>query len=182
MKKLIFLCAFAVLMLAGCAQTTPVLTQKTEITTPEVQTDKIAEQNLIKISENDTFVYYKGAITIKGEYSEYKPDTIFGGMLCFYANKETAYLIPRDPNLYGKNNGDTRAPRFCFDNQQEAKKMFGINDANIFKGTVECLKGTAEIEVSNYTVNKKESAVRDSAKLEKIITKEAFSTDCKLTD
>lgn len=184
MKKFTVLCVFTMLLLTACNQANPTPTQEPGTTTPEVQTNKTAEPKvegsaLTKTSEDDTYVHYSGNITIKGTYSESINTPFLGDTLCFYADKETGYLIPRDPNLYGENNGDNRAPWFCFKNQQEAKDMFGINDSEVFKNSVECIEGTAEIEISEYTVNKMEAEVWDTAKLEKVISKEPFSTDCK---
>jgi len=141
------------------------------------------ETTLKKLGEDNVHVYYDGKIIISGNYQELSPSAISGETLCFYADNATAYLIPRDPNLYGLNNGDKRNPWFCFSNQNSAKNMFGISDKNIFSNiatATSCIKGKATIEVSNYVVDERESEAYDTAKLEKIVSKEeyAFLEEC----
>lgn len=138
------------------------------------------ETTLAKIKEDSRFVYYNGSITVSGKYQELYPETLLGGELCFHADNETGYLIPRDPNLWGEGNGDTRISWFCFKDQGKAKEMFGINDNEIFSDkTIECIQGKATIQVSNYVVDKLESEVFDTANLDKIISKEKYKTQCE---
>ena len=143
--------------------------------TTDLQLKKIT--TLTKIKDDGRYVYYSGSITVSGNYRELLPETLLGGELCFYPDSETGYLIPRDPNLWGEGNGDGRAPWFCFKNQDKAKEMFGINDTEIFSDkTIECVGGKAVIIVSNYVVNKSESEVFDTANLDRIISKENYSS------
>lgn len=145
--------------------------------TTDSQTKK--QTTLTKIKDDGRFVSYSGSITVSGNYQELYPETLLGGELCFYPDNETGYLIPRDPNLWGPGNGDTRTPWFCFNNQDKAKEIFGINDTKIFSDkTVECIQGRATVQVSNYVVDKLESEVFDTANLDKIISKENYSTQC----
>lgn len=138
------------------------------------------ETTLTKVKEDSRFVYYDGSITVSGKYQELYPDTLLGGQLCFYPDDETGYLIPRDPNLWGEGNGDTRIPWFCFNEQENAKELFGINDDTIFSDkTIECIQGKATITISNYRVDKMESSVFDTANLDKIISKEPYKTKCE---
>lgn len=100
-------------------------------------------------------------------------------------------MVPRDPNLYGENQPDTRLAWFCFDDQEAAKKIFGIendkeifgvNDEGIYPGpwedAVKCISGNATVRVSNYVVDKLESEVTDIAKLEELVSKEDYSEEC----
>ncbi|HOX60553.1 MAG TPA: hypothetical protein PLV72_00920 [Candidatus Magasanikbacteria bacterium] len=135
---------------------------------------------LTKAKEDGRFVYYDGSITISGKYQEFYPETLLGSELCFYADDETGYLIPRDPNLWGEGNGDNRIPWFCFNDQDNVKEMFGIDDSAIFSDkTIECIQGKATIVISNYKVDKLESSVFDTANLDKIISKETYKTKCE---
>ena len=138
-----------------------------EVSEEEQQMVKDLINQLTKIDEDEMYVYYDGTITVSGEYRESQPDTIHGEMLCFYADEETDDLLPR-------------ASWFCFENQEEAKTAFEIDDSEIFADpSVECFEGSAKVKVSNYIVNKKEAAVYDTAKLEKILERGAYSTSCK---
>ena len=175
MKKVILLCVLATtLSLVGCVLGQEVTTAPVKIVpvTTVPATSESEKPALVKANEDDNFVYYDGTVTVQGEYKETSPNNINGGTLCFYANEATGSLIPREGLAW-----------FCFENQEEAKTIFEIKDSEIFgDNKVECLKGLATVEISNYKGNKKEAAVHDTAKLEKVITKELFSTDCKLTD
>ena len=138
------------------------------------------DTTLTKAKEDGRFVYYDGSITVSGKYQELYPETLLGGELCFYADDETGYLIPRDPNLWGEGNGDTRIPWFCFNDQDNVKELFGIDDNAIFSDeTIECIQGKATIVISNYKVDKMESSVFDSANLDKIISKDPYKTKCE---
>lgn len=148
------------------------VTESTKIKVPE---EPQVEKSTLKITKEDKdSVYYEGEITISGKYTESNPELGFmGGNLCFYADTETGNLIPRDAE-------DSRIPFFCFSNQETAKQMLGINDKEIFvDSTVECVEGNATISVSNYVLTKIEGAVWDTAKLEKVISKEQYSLECK---
>ncbi len=174
MRKLVFLCIVVItLALVGCYQ------NRTENINPQPE-NADNKTTLTKIKEEGRYVYYDGTITVSGKYQEYGPENLLGGELCFYADEKTGYLIPRDPNLWGENNGDTRSPWFCFEDQNEAKEMFDINDEEIFSDkTTKCVQGKATIEISNYIVNKLQAAVFDTANLDKIISKEKYTTQCE---
>lgn len=160
-----------------------ILKQQKEIAEPQNTNNQNSinrQTTLVKIKEDDRFVFYSGSITVSGKYEELYPEGLLGGELCFYPDNETGYLIPRDSSLWGQGNGDTRTPWFCFKNQDKAKEMFDINDNKIFGNkTIECIQGKATIEVSNYIVDKAESEVFDTADLNKIISKENYSTPCE---
>lgn len=175
MKKLIGLIALAMIVsLAGCTQANQ--TEETTTTETETPTEKVT--TLQKTGEEGNHVYYEGKITLSGNYFENYPGTLLGGTLCFRADEETGYLIPRDPNLYGEGKADKRNPWFCFQDQYGAKNAFGIDDEEIFADSaVTRIQGTAKIEVSNYVVDKMESSVYDTALLENIISKEPFEKE-----
>jgi len=137
------------------------------------------QTTLTKIKDNGRLVSYSGSVTVSGKYQEFYPETLLGGELCFYADNETGYLIPRDPNLWGAGNGDSRNPWFCFNNQDKAKKMFGIDDKIFSNKTIKCIQGKATVEISSYVVDKLESEVFDTANLDEIISKENYSTQCE---
>src|SRR4030042_1807110 len=138
------------------------------------------ETTLKKIKTGGEFgelVYYDGEIVVSGKYQESYPGTLFGGILCFFPDEKTGYLIPRDTNLHGY--PDTRKPWFCFSDQKVAKSLFEIKDEEVFSDpTIKCIEGNATIRASNYIVNLVESEVSDAAQLKEIISKESYSTQC----
>jgi len=153
---------------------------KDSIKSDELNELQNKDTTLIKEKEDNNSVYYTGSITVSGIYKETDPENFLGGNLCFYADDETGYLIPRDPNLWGEGLGDRRNPWFCFNNQDIVKTLFDIDDSLVFNDqTVECIQGEATVTVSNYKVNKMESSVFDTADLEKIILKDEFIIKCE---
>lgn len=127
-----------------------------------------SKTSLTKIKEDGSFAYYEGVITVSGKYQESYIKEPGYLNLCFYVNKETVSLIPRRDN-------DNRDPWFCFDNQEKAKTMFGIDDSKIIQdGKTENISGNATIEVSNYKLLLGDIMGNDSATLDKIITKEVY--------
>ncbi|EKD63687.1 MAG: hypothetical protein ACD_51C00226G0007 [uncultured bacterium] len=136
-------------------------------------TDFTNTSPLTVMNQEGTKVYYEGSITVSGKYQEYTPDSFMGGTLCFYPDDTTKYLIPRSDE-------DRRKAWFCFEDQESAKELLGINDAEIFDDTtIECIEGLATIVVSDYTVDLLEAAVFDTANLGNIVSKEFYSTTCK---
>ena len=173
----IFVIATITSLLTGCnnqavdISDTPT-TEETSETTPAETPETTPATTLEEINQEGTKVYYEGTITVSGEYREYQPDTLLGATLCFYPDGETSYLVPRSAE-------DTRLAWFCFDNQDEAKELFEINETEAFgDSTVECIEGLATIEVSNYTVDLLEAAVFDTASLDNIVSKEPYATTC----
>lgn len=163
----------------GCQVVREVVEPTLELSGENLNEPEVSEEesqmvkDLIKVNEDDTYAYYEGTITVSGRYQESQPNTIHGETLCFWADEETGDLIPRS-------DVDSRASWFCFENQEEAKTAFEIDDSEIFAdSSVECFEGSAKVKVSNYIVNKKEAAVYDTAKLEKILERGAYSTSCK---
>ncbi len=119
-------------------------------------------------------VYYEGKIIISGKYLLYPPDDAFlDGLLCFDADKETGYLIPREQQFYGgvEPQLDSRAPWFCFSNKEAVKSFFSPQSLPSPK----CNYGTAAVEISNYIVTLWETEAHDTAKLEKVISKKMGS-------
>jgi putative hemolysin len=141
------------------------------------QNSQTKKTTLKKISQGERYASYEGSITVSGRYEEYNPETMLGGILCFVADKKTGYLIPREPDFWAPGEPDTRNPWFCFSDQAEAKKLFGINDKVIFQDkTVECVNGPATVTVSHYITDKLESETYDKAQLDKIISFKKYST------
>lgn len=142
-----------------------------DVTSQKDDTPK-KETTLKKVSQDERYIRYEGAITLSGTYREYHPNTMMGGLLCFEADEATGYLIPRTEN-------DTRDPWFCFnfDDQEAVKAQFGIKDQEIFTddNTDACIEGKATIEVSNYVADLLEGETVDKATLEKIVTKEPYA-------
>jgi|GEM_PF-2192976 len=143
-----------------------------------IQSNQAKKTTLKKISKGERYTSYEGSITVSGRYEEYNPETMLGGILCFSADKKTGYLVPREPDFWGPGEPDTRNPWFCFSDQAEAKKLFGINDKAIFQDkTVECVSGPATVTVSHYVTDKLESETYDKAQLDKIISFQKYSTN-----
>lgn len=118
---------------------------------------------LEKVGDDGRYVTYEGSITVSGVYTLYEEDSFFGEQLCFDVNDSTGYLVPRDPHLYGSNNGDNRKPWFCFSNQAEAKQMLEVSAVN------ETVSGDATIVISQYVVDKLEGGVYDTAQLDVVV-------------
>jgi hypothetical protein len=116
---------------------------------------------LSKLSEDERYVKYEWTIQVSGKYEMHT----FFNKLCFYVDEKTAYLIPRDPNMFGSGNGDTRDAWFCFSNQNTAKEKLAFNSCN---------KGNATIEINSYTVDKLESEVFDTAALIKVVNMQSW--------
>jgi len=129
---------------------------------------------LVKLmtADNCRFIYYRGSVIVSGEYKAFSPTTFFlGSQLCFYADEETGYLIPRE-------NGDERNPWFCFNNPKKAKKMLGIDSEKIFSDEkVAYVYGKATVKISNYVADKMASEVWDAADLEEVISKEKYTIE-----
>lgn len=134
---------------------------------------------LTQIKDDGRLVSYQGSITVSGRYQEIYSNSPIEGQLCFFPDSETAHLIPREVNAQDSGKSDDRIAWFCFKNQDEAKKIFGINDADIFDDKkIECIEGKATVQVSNYIVDKLEGDVFDTANLDKVVSKENYSTQC----
>jgi len=134
---------------------------------------------LKKISQGERYTSYAGSVTVSGKYTEYNPETMLGGVLCFFADDKTGYLIPRESDFWGPGQPDTREPWFCFSNQEEARKLLGVNSKEIFKDkTVECVSGPATVTVSSYVTDKLESETYDKARLDKVVSFKKYSLSC----
>ena len=124
-------------------------------------------------------VFYEGTATVSGYYQLLEPDTLLGDIVCFHADEETGYQIPRDPNMFGEGNGDNRNPWFCFSNQEHTREALGLDNAIFDDGLVECVSGDATVTISEYVVNKMEASVFDTAYLEEIVEMSDFETTCR---
>lgn len=124
-------------------------------------------------------INFEGTITVSGKYQEISPANFLGGWLCFYPDEKTGMLIPR--GLTDQENGiDNRTPWFCFENQEESKQLLGIGDETaIFNNeSINCIEGTATIEISNYTVVQSQKEAWDTATLDKVLSKGKYATKC----
>lgn len=151
---------------------TPPVQDVTEITPP------IAEEQISPFTEslNDSkHIEYTGTATVSGTFQDYlREPAIRGQIVCFFPDATTENLIPRTE-------GDDRKTWFCFDNQNPAKEMLGIDEKKLWfdeNESIKCVEGTATIEISKYIVPKIEGAVWDTATLDKVISKTELSTKC----
>lgn len=142
--------------------------------------NKTKKTTLKRVSVGERYTSYEGSITVSGRYQEYNPETMLGGILCFFADQKTGYLIPREPDFWGPTEPDTREPWFCFSNQEEARKQLGVDSKKIFANkTVECVSGPATVTVSHYITDKLESETYDKAQLDKVISYKKYSLSCE---
>lgn len=120
-------------------------------------------ERLVKESQKGSLVYYKGTITVTGEFSRHTdPDSlsIMGDVLCFTAKGASAKLIPRD--------NDGRSPWFCFSNKKEAMKMLNVPSQISQKSCG--YKGKAELTVTRYVADRAETETNDIAQLVRVIS------------
>jgi hypothetical protein len=106
-------------------------------------------------------VSYTGAVVLSGTYERrLDPSTraIQGEQVCFVPDADSKGLVPREE-------GDTRAPWFCFSNRDRAVLLFSLPQEGACGHS-----GTATVVVSHYVVDRAESAVFDTAQLERVLT------------
>ncbi|HYN53125.1 MAG TPA: hypothetical protein VES38_00280 [Methylotenera sp.] len=99
-------------------------------------------------------------LTLTGRY-EYRTDSesleMLGGLVCFYPNTESAKLLPRPQT-------DQRLSWFCFKNEVQSKKLFGIPTKST---KTNCgLTGTATVQVNEYEAYLGEGDSFDTAALQ----------------
>jgi hypothetical protein len=128
------------------------------------------KQGFTETKRDSRYVHYSGLVALSGYYSEFPLDGIFGGTLCFNADKKSSYLIPRDKD-------DTRKPWFCFEKQDEAKAKLGLGEGFDLAKCPSGISGDATIVVNGYVVDKLESEVFDTAKLENAVSSSQPSCD-----
>lgn len=204
MKKLLLLVP-ALLIMTGCSmgvsQDTQELSQELPELTQETQEledlqGNVVESEVIIVEEekvefvpethgaftstgaSGSVIYYEGEATVSGQYRLLKPNTLLGDIVCFYADEETGWQIPRDPDVQGQGYADTRDPWFCFSNQEEVRAEFMLDNQVFADGTVECVSGDATVTISEYTVNTRESAVFDTARLEDVVAADPYQLSC----
>lgn len=171
MKKILLLVVL-VLVCGGCS-----LYQLDDIGEQLVEAD-VPSTDQAALSDDSFLIFYEGQITVSGKYQMLKPDTLLGGILCFYADDETGDLIPRDPDLYGEGIGDTRIPWFCFSDQDEAIEALGVDSSVFSDQSIECISGEATVTVSDYIVNTREAAVYDRATLDEVVDNTGQMNEC----
>lgn len=115
-----------------------------------------------KIPTGPNAELYKGYIVVEGEYYEYYPETLGGGILFFKVDEKDKPKLPKKYGEYGE--------IFAFDNHSAAKQMLNINESVFDNKSVCKLSGRAKIAIEDYTLKLLESAVWDSAKLAQVIS------------
>jgi hypothetical protein len=112
---------------------------------------------------------YKGYVIVEGEYYEYYPETLGGGILFFKLDEQYRNKLPKK---YGEH-----SQYFAFDNDLSAKQMLKINES-VFKDKSICkLSGRAKIAIENYTAELIEGDVWDHTKLAQVISSTAQTTE-----
>lgn len=92
------------------------------------------------------FKHYKGDVTLTGTYSRTLDPAYLeymGDGICFEPNKTSSALIPRPKD-------DERPAWFCFNNFEQAKKIFKLPDT-IKKGYCK-YEGKATITIKDYNL------------------------------
>lgn len=129
----------------------------------EVEENAVVPAPLIKIKEDNKSILFEGDVVISGSYSEALYPSVYSGIICFSVESDYQDIMPK--SIF-----DDRMYWFCFENQEEAKLALGISDDKIdFKGNCARILGEAKIRISNYIINKDETAIYDRAKLVEVI-------------
>jgi hypothetical protein len=112
---------------------------------------------------------YKGYVIVEGEYYEYYPETLGGGVLFFKVDEQYKTKLPKK---YGEH-----STHFFFDNDSVAKQMLKV-DESVFSNKSICkLSGRAKIAIEDYTVELLEGAVWDHTKLVQVINSTPQTTE-----
>jgi hypothetical protein len=139
-------------------------------------TDTDTQQQLRLIKIEKPFAYYEGNVVVSGLYHEKLRESEIGnfeaGLICFSVKGPTERLIPRDR--------DPRSPWFCFSNTEKARAALRI-PKEVPADTCYVV-GTATVQISKYVVDKTDSEVHDTAKLDQVISfsSPTFKTECSL--
>ena len=114
-----------------------------------------------RVGQSGHQVSYAGTVVLSGTY-ERRLDTlsreVLGEHVCFFPNADSKGLVPREE-------GDRRAPWFCFSNRDRAAVLFSLPTQG---GCGH--KGTATVAVSHYVVDRTEGDVVDTVKLDRVLT------------
>jgi hypothetical protein len=106
-------------------------------------------------------VSYAGTVVLSGTYERRLDPTtreLLGEQVCFFPDAASRDLVPREE-------GDTRAPWFCFSDRDRAVRLLSLppeGGCGHF--------GTATVAVSHYVADRAESEVFDTAKLDRVLT------------
>lgn len=130
---------------------------------------KADSQSFRKTVSTNEYDLYQGRVVFSGNYIEYGSDGMMPKKLCFEPDFDSGSQVPRP-------NGNVRQVWFCFDNQEEAKKMLEI-DESVFNKSVSEISGKAVILVTDYKLQTQETDTPDTAKIEKVVTNFGSSSD-----
>jgi hypothetical protein len=102
-----------------------------------------------------------GSVVLSGTYTRRLDPTtreLHGEQVCFFPDADSKGLVPREQ-------GDRRLPWFCFSNRDRAALLLALPSE---RGCGH--SGTATVAVSEYMVDRTESAVFDTARLDRVLT------------
>lgn len=112
---------------------------------------------------------YKGYVIVEGEYYEYYPETLGGGILFF---KVASQYKTKLPKKYGEH-----SDFFAFDNDSTAKQILKVNESVFNNKSICKLSGRAKIAIEDYIVELLESAVWNHTKLVQVISSTTQTTE-----
>ena len=102
-----------------------------------------------------------GSIVLSGTYTRRLDATtreLHGEQVCFFPDADSKGLVPREA-------GDMRLPWFCFSNRDPAARLLSLPTEGGCGHS-----GTATVAISEYRVDRTESAVFDTARLDRVLT------------
>ena len=150
-------------------QTSP---NPTKTQTPAPTTTQKSEESFVFVGKRSTGSnadLYKGYVIVEGDYYEYYPETLGGGVLLFKVDEQYKTKLPKK---YGEH-----SERFAFDSDSSAKQMLKVNESVFNNKSICKLFGRAKIAIEDYTVELLESAVWDHTKLVQVISSTTQTTE-----
>jgi len=111
---------------------------------------------------------YKGSVVVEGEYQEWYPETMGGGILFFKVDEQYRAKLPIKYGEHGQ--------VFIFDNDPAAKQMLKVNESVFNNKSICKLSGRAKIEIEDYTTELLEGDVWDHTKLVQVISSTSQTT------
>ncbi len=115
-----------------------------------------AAQGLIWQKSVHGFDYYRGQLSVHGQYLRRFDDEILGNDICFVVDQPQAQLLPR-------NDGNMRLEWFCFSNQDTAQQLFNLSNTPPRQACG--YQGTATVTIAQYIAYIEESEGHDMARL-----------------
>lgn len=142
------------------------------IQTPTPTSTQRSEEPFVflgKRSSGSNADLYKGYVIVEGEYSEFYPETLGGGILFFKVDSQYKTKLPKK---YGEHGW-----LFAFDNDSIAKQMLKV-DESVFDNKSVCnLSGRAKIAIEDYTVELLEAEVWDHTNLVQVVSSTSQTTE-----